>query len=383
GAQLVDLRAPRPNATGSPRHELGRRRLHDELAAMDDHDLVDDLLDLGEDVTRDEDRPPLRRKRAQELAKPTDSLWVEPVRRLVEHEDAGIAEQRSREAQPLAHAERVTAGAASRGTLKVDDVENLLDPRARDSGCRSQNPQMISPGAARMEVCRLEHRPNLLRRRLELTVEPPHDGRPAGARVNEAEDHAQRGCLPRAVWPQKSGDRALANLEAQVVDRKRLPEPLREVLDLDHGSGVTYTFRFRGPSNSQKKRPCQGPGARRPPSIGISTCGPASAARTCDGAFSSPASMGCQPQSSPTTRSIAASRSRATAGSACSLIVTPAVVCGTKTSAAVAPSAPFNAASTSRVISTSCVFRSVLMSISRTPLSYEPLVQRGPSSDLC
>ena len=53
----------------------------------------------------------------------------------------------------------------------------------------------------------------------------------------------------------------------------------------------------------------------------------------------------------------------------CSLIVTPAVVCGTKTSAAVAPSTPFSAASTSRVISTSCVFRSVLMSISRTRLS--------------
>src|SRR6476620_10819437 len=132
---------------------------------MDDHDLVDDLLDLGEDVTRDEDRPPLLRKRAQKLAKPTDSLWVEPVRRLVEHEDAGIAEQRAREAQALAHSERVTTGAAPRSILKVDDLENLLDPRARDSGCRSQNPQMISPGAAGMEVGRLEHRPDLLRRR--------------------------------------------------------------------------------------------------------------------------------------------------------------------------------------------------------------------------
>ena len=89
-----------------------------------------------------------------------------------------------------------------------------------------------------MEVGRLEHRPDLLRRRLELTVEPPHDGRPAGGRVNEAEDHAQRGRLPRAVWPQV-GNRALANLEAQVVDGDCLPEPLREVLDLDQVRGVT------------------------------------------------------------------------------------------------------------------------------------------------
>ena len=140
---------------------------------MDDHDLVDDLLDLGQDVTRDEDRPPLRRKRAQKLAQPTDSLRVEPVRRLVEHEDAGIAEQRPREAEALAHSERVTACAAPRSILQVDDLEHLLDPRARDSGCRSQNPQMISPGAAGMEVGRLEHGPDLLRRRLEL------DGRAA------------------------------------------------------------------------------------------------------------------------------------------------------------------------------------------------------------
>ena len=37
----------------------------------------------------------------------------------------------------------------------------------------------------------------------------------------------------------ETGDRARAHLEAQVVDRDRLPEPLAEVLDLDHVSGVT------------------------------------------------------------------------------------------------------------------------------------------------
>jgi hypothetical protein len=51
-------------------------------------------------------------------------------------------------------------------------------------------------------------------------------------------------------------------------------------------------------------------------------------------------------------------------GSAFSLIITPAVVCGTKTSAA-AP-APASAASTSRVISISCVRRSLRRVISRT-----------------
>ena len=53
------------------------------------------------------------------------------------------------------------------------------------------------------------------------------------------------------------------------------------------------------------------------------------AARMCVGAFSSPSSTCCQGQSPGTMRSSAASKSRATTGSACSLIVTPAVVCGT------------------------------------------------------
>src|SRR6059058_5760591 len=130
-------------------------------------------------------------------------------------------------------------------------------------------------------------------------------------------------------------------------------------VDRRQASGVTKTLRSRGPSSSQKKIPCHVPSARRPSFSGTSTCGPISDARMCDGAFSSPSSMCCQPQSSPTIRSSAASKSRATAGSACSLIVTPAVVCGTNTSAALAASAPSSAACTSEVMSMSWVRRSV------------------------
>ena len=49
-------------------------------------------------------------------------------------------------------------------------------------------------------------------------------------------------------------------------------------------------------------------------------------ARMCVGAFSSPSSTCCHDQSAGTMRSSAVSKSRATIGSACSLIVTPAVV---------------------------------------------------------
>ncbi len=130
GTKLLGLRAPHPDAAGRPRHQFGGRRLLDELAAVDDHDLVDDLLELGEDVAGEEDRPPLRGQRAKELAEPADPLRVEPVRRLVENEHLRVAEQRAGEAQALAHAERVAAGAPSGRFLEIDELQHLLDSRA-------------------------------------------------------------------------------------------------------------------------------------------------------------------------------------------------------------------------------------------------------------
>src|SRR4030095_5410769 len=59
--------------------------------------------------------------------------------------------------------------------------------------------------------------------------------------------------------------------------------------------------------------------------------------------------------------------------------VTPAVVCGTKISAA-DPSAPSSARSTSRVISISWVRRSLRRVISGTGLSYEAVPEAPPTS---
>jgi hypothetical protein len=52
---------------------------------VDDHDLVRELGDLGQDVARDEHRAAAAGEGAQEGAQPADPLGVEPVGRLVEH----------------------------------------------------------------------------------------------------------------------------------------------------------------------------------------------------------------------------------------------------------------------------------------------------------
>ena len=99
-------RASRPPRRRAPRPIVP---CSDEPAAVDDHDVVDGLRHLGEHVARDEDRASLGRERAEEVAQPADALRVEPVRRLVEDEHLGIAEQRGGEPEPLPHPERVAA----------------------------------------------------------------------------------------------------------------------------------------------------------------------------------------------------------------------------------------------------------------------------------
>ena len=73
-----------------------RARLH-EPAARDDHDVVDALLHLAQQVRAHQHRAALVRQALQEAADPLDALGVEAVDRLVEHEHAGVAEQGVRE----------------------------------------------------------------------------------------------------------------------------------------------------------------------------------------------------------------------------------------------------------------------------------------------
>ena len=71
---------------------------------------------------------------SQEVPQPADALRVEAVGGLVEHQDPRIAEQRRREAEPLAHAERVAARAPVAGVLERDQLEQLLDALVADPG---------------------------------------------------------------------------------------------------------------------------------------------------------------------------------------------------------------------------------------------------------
>ena len=109
--------------------QLGERRLDDQLAAGDDQHVVDRLRDLGEHVARHQHRAAAGRVRADEVAQPAHALGVETVRRLVQDQQLGVAEQRRGETEPLAHAERVALHAPVGGALELDELQHLAHAR--------------------------------------------------------------------------------------------------------------------------------------------------------------------------------------------------------------------------------------------------------------
>ena len=121
--------AGHPHAARARGQELLQRRLRDRAPARDHHDLVGGLRHLRQHVAGDEHGAALRGHRAQEVAQPADALRVQAVGGLVEHQHARVAQQGGREAEPLAHAERVAARPPVGRVREVDELQQLVDAR--------------------------------------------------------------------------------------------------------------------------------------------------------------------------------------------------------------------------------------------------------------
>ena len=111
---------------------------------------------------------PSRGERAEEVTEPADPLRVETVRRLVQHEHLGVAEERGREAESLAHPERVALHAPASRRAHVHEREHLVDARPRDTAGERKHPQVVATRPARMCVEGLEQHTDAPDRVLEL-----------------------------------------------------------------------------------------------------------------------------------------------------------------------------------------------------------------------
>jgi hypothetical protein len=176
----------------------------------------------------DQDGPLPGGEGAKEVAQPADTSGVEPVRRLVEDQHFGIAEQCRCEPEPLPHPERVGLDPTPRRRLQLDQTQYFFDARARQLDRLREHAEMVAAGAAGMEVGRFQHRPDAAARLCEMRLRAVEEKRPAGCRCRKSEQHAKRCRLAGAVRARKSGDRLLLELERKIVDRDNAAEPLRQ-----------------------------------------------------------------------------------------------------------------------------------------------------------
>ena len=131
-AQRVGLWRTDAHAGLRAARQVGERRLHHEAPASDDHDVVDGLRDLGQQVARHDHRPAAVGERTEEAAQPVHALGVEAVGGLVEDQHLRVAEQGARQAEPLAHAEREALDAPVADVAEPDQLQHLVDARLRD-----------------------------------------------------------------------------------------------------------------------------------------------------------------------------------------------------------------------------------------------------------
>ena len=230
--------------------ELVDRPVQDELALVDDRDVVGDLLDLVEEVRRDEHRAPvLLDEEADHLPEGRHAGRVEPVRRLVEDQELGIGEQAPGDAEALSHPHRVSLDLAVCVRGEPDALEGAVDVGVRVAA-QEAGPylEVAATGEVRIEPRLLDDASDAAERDVGLAGDavPANVDRPArGAR--EAEHAPDERRLARAVRPEPAEAAAARHVDRDVAHRDLRAEALRHALEADDRLAVAHA----GPDSSR------------------------------------------------------------------------------------------------------------------------------------
>jgi hypothetical protein len=109
-----------------PRQQFGQRPLELQAAVVDHADDVGDLLDVGEDVGRQDHRLGVCES-SDQIEHFTPSRRIQRRRRLVEQQDLGVAHQATGEAQPLEHPTGEAADPAIDRLLQAHLDKDVVD----------------------------------------------------------------------------------------------------------------------------------------------------------------------------------------------------------------------------------------------------------------
>src|SRR5215472_7755540 len=111
--------------------QLRQRALEHQRSRAHDPDVRADLIDLGQQVRRDEDRGPISGYLLNQRPDLAGALRVKAVGRLVEHHKLSRPQQAGGDAEPLLHAEGVGAVSLAGSGEQADLVERVVDPGRR------------------------------------------------------------------------------------------------------------------------------------------------------------------------------------------------------------------------------------------------------------
>src|SRR5208283_29053 len=213
--------------------------LQRDAALVDNHDLVTDLRNLGQDVGREHHRALPRRHRLDEAADLMNLARIETYRRLVEHQHRRIMNQRLREADTLAISLRELPADAMRHVFEAAHVERMLEG-VFDLGAR-HSPQSRDETQIRIDAhIGVERR--IFRQvsdslpRFERIFENVEVVDYYGARGgrHEAGDDPHGAGLAGAVGAEEAENRTAVGIEGHVADRDEVAVNLGQMPYFNH-----------------------------------------------------------------------------------------------------------------------------------------------------
>ena len=210
----------------------------DELSFIDDDDLLAGLLDLGKDVSAENDGV-LSGEIFDEVASLVDLLGVEAGGGFVENQDVRIVNDRLREADPLPVAFGELAEElvfyVGDGTALGNVIDTFLQLGSGEAFQLTDEFEVFGGFHLRINGRRLGKiaDPLLHFERLLEDVEAG-DLRSACRRRHEAGQHAHGRGLPGAVWAEKSDDLSFSDFERDLIDSGGSCVPFGEIFDGNH-----------------------------------------------------------------------------------------------------------------------------------------------------
>ena len=159
--------------------------------------------------------------RRDERAHVAHARGIEPGGRLVEQEQARVAEERGRDPEPLAHAVRVAADPVPGPVSQLDDVEHLVDAVLRaEAVVVGEQAQVLAAGEVRVEARRLDEAGDSLERLADALLD-----RVAAEELDRASggaDQARASCAVtsscRRRWARGTRRRRPARRLGRLVD---------------------------------------------------------------------------------------------------------------------------------------------------------------------